>query len=205
MNSRLKVKEAEEKAKIIFGGNFIGLFEACAVLGRNLKEKELNSFASFSLNEEELKRYAAENFILLTVPVRMTVEEIFAVAPKLFIFNLSDREIISLKKEIIKPGRYLVKKEPKRLSFNGLMMREMGMRPDENPKLAEAMYVYALTYLAGKRRMLIEKICILCREEVERRFGKTHLCFQKDVDTAIKIGAWPSQIPNPSIFPIKRA
>ena len=205
MNCKLKLKELEEKAREIFKEDFIGLVEACAVFGKTLKDSELGNFCSFSMKEDLLKSYAKDGFCLFTVPKRMTVEEICLMAPKLFVFNLSDREIFSLKKEIIKPGYYLVKKEPRRLSSGGLMMREMGMVVEQNPKLSEAMYIYALCHLAGRRRTLIEKICILCREEVERRCGKARLCFQKDLNSAIRIGAWLNQLSLPNVLPIKRA
>ena len=205
MNSKLKLQEVEEKARKIFGENFIGLSEACAVLGKTLKEKELRSFCFFSIDDIALERYAKQGFCLITVPVRMTVKEIITAAPNLFVFNLSDGEMYSLSKEIIKPGRYLVKREPTYKSFNKMMMQEMGILSENNPKLVEVMCAFALTHLTGKRRMLIERICVICKEEVQRRFGKAHLCFQKDSGTAIKIGVWLSQIPSLSSLPIKRA
>jgi len=207
MNSRLKLEELEAKAREMFGENFIDLAESCAIFnkGKALKENELGGFCSFSMNEQQLKVYAKDGFALLTIPKRITVEEICSLVPDLFIFNLNIRETISLKREIVSPGRYLVKKEPRHFSSGTMLMREEGMILEHNPRLAEVICAYALCHLAGKRKVLIERICILCREEVSRRYGKARLCFKKDPGSAINIGVWQSQISMPNVLPIKRA
>lgn len=200
MNYSKRLNDFEMKAKEIFGENFISLSEACAVLGKTLSRKELGLFCSFSMSEDELGKYAKKGFCLMTVPKRMTVGEICLLVPGLFIFG-EGREIIALKNKKINPGRYLIKKEPIDLSFNQLMMKEekIGRKPLKDPELGEVIFAYALCYLLGKRKMLIERICIICQEEIESRmYGKKHVYFQKEPETAFKIGIWinPMLIPN---------
>lgn len=208
MNVRYKVKELERKARGMFEGNFIGLSEACAVLGKTLKESELANFCSFSVDEDSLKRHAKEGFCLIPF-IRMSIKELCSIAPKLFSINLTNLETYAFKKEMMKPGWYLVRKQPRYLSFGGIQMQESGMTFERNPRLAEVMYAFSLCYLVGKRQMLIEQICILCRDEVMRRGEKMHICFKtnQDIgkDKGIKIEAWRSHMPLPNIFPIKKA
>jgi len=194
------------KAREIFGENFISLSEACAVLGKTLSRKELNIFCSFSKSEEELRKSAKDGFCLITVPKRMTVKEICLLVPGLFIFG-EGREIIALKNKVIRPGRYLIKNEPIDLSFNQLMMKEekIGRKPLKDPELVEVIFAYALCYLLGKRKMLIERICIICHEEIQSRmYGKKHVYFQKKPETAFKIGIWINQMPIPNFLQIER-
>lgn len=206
MNYSKRLNDFEVKVKEIFGENFIGLSEACAVLGKTLSKKELNLFCSFSKSEDWLRQYAKDGFCLITVPKRMTIGEICLLVPGLFIFG-EGREIIALKNKVIRPGRYLIKKEPIDLSFNRLMMKEekIGRKPLKDPELVEVIFAYALCYLLGKRKMLIERICIICHEEIESRmYGKKHVYFQKKPETAFKIGIWINQMPIPNFLQIER-
>ena len=208
MNSKLKLKELEAKAKEIFGENFISLSEACVVFNKTLSRKELSIFCSFSKSEDQLKQYAKNGFCLITVPKRMTVEEICSMVPGLFIFSIGGSELFKLKNKIIEPGRYLIKREPTSISFDGLMMREGEMKCmfPKNPELAVVICAYALCHLLGRRKLLVERICIICREEIiSRIYGrKMHVRFQKKADTAIKIEMQINQMLIPNFLQIEK-
>ena len=198
-----KFDELEERVKAVYGLNFISLSDSTqAFFGRNFREEELGNLCSFSMGESSLRRYAEEGFIMVTVPCLISVRQICSLVPEMFIFNLGEHEKYALNKEMIKPGRYLIKKEPRHLSSGAQAMRQMGLRVEEDPKLIQLMYLCAVCELLN-RKLLIEKVCVVCREEVIRRYGKTHLCFQRDSGKVVKIGAWPNQIPSFELLPVK--
>ncbi len=188
-------------AEKFFKKDFVGLAEACSVFGKTLKENELPSHCSFS-DENILKKYAEDGYCFITVPQGITVGDVCST--NLFAINLSPQEIVKLKKEVIRPGGYFVRKEPRHVSFGEMNMRDSGFVFEKNPRLGELMYVYALVNLLGKRKMLIQRICVLCQDEVVRRGLLTPVCFKKNTGTAIEIGAWRSQMKPMNVMQVKK-
>ena len=207
MPRKTKLEELEEKLGIMFGGNFISLSTAArAVSGKNFKlEDELTNLNYFSMSESSLKRYAKEDRLLITVYKIMSVGEMCSLIPKKrFVFNLYLHEIVKLKKEVIRPRRYLIRNQPRFLSSGGRQMRDLGFRIEENPTLPELIYADTVCELTGRRILSIENSRILCSEEVQGRFGKTPVYFQKCSDGTVQIGAWPSQIPSFNVLPVMK-
>lgn len=207
MNFKLKLKAIEKRAREIFGENFISLGETEAVFGKTLSEKELSSFCSFSISDEELRRYEKDGFRLIAVPQKMTLKEICSAAPGLCVFGIYGREMVALSNRSISPGWYLIRNEPKSISFNGLVMREGEMASlfPKNPEVVLMAYAYVLCHLLGKRKFLIERICIICREEVQSKmYGKLHISFQKKPDAVIQIGIRTNQMSIPNFLPTQK-
>ncbi len=203
----MRLKGAEEKAKEIFGENFISLAESCTAFGKTLSEKELGVFCSFSINEESLRQHAKDGFCLMAVPKRMTLKEICSSVPGFCAFGIYGKEMATLNSKVINPGWYLIRKEPKSISFDGLMMREgeMACLFPKNPEVALVAYAYVLCHLLGKRKLLIERICIICREEIQSKiYGKLHVSFQKKPDMAIEIGTRTNQMSIPNFLPVQK-
>lgn len=204
MKAKTKMLECEMVAQEIFGDSFVNLAEACTVFGKVLSGKEINCFKFFCAKAELLKECAKEGFCLLPF-LPISIKDVRLAAPKLFFLNLTDFEKYALDKELMKPGWYLVRKQPRRLSFGDMQMRESGIFSEQNPRVAEVMYAFALCYLLGKRRLLLEQFCVLCRDEIIRRGEKAQVCFRTNRDNGIDIEAWRSQMPASSVLPIKRA
>lgn len=196
MNSKLI--ELEGTAKQIFGENFVGLAETCAVFGKDLNENDSASFYSFSTNSEDLLRKdAREGNSLIIVPKGMTGEVICSKMPKGFIIKLTPLEIASLMRKVLTPGCYLVKNQP--ICTWGTIK----IGGPKNPALEEILFVYTLRNLLKRKMQLVEQICVLCKDEVIRRGEKMPVCFKID-KTVGEIKAWESHMPLLSFLPIRK-
>ncbi|MHB9019903.1 MAG: hypothetical protein ACYC3G_03490 [Minisyncoccota bacterium] len=210
MDFKSRLEEVETKAKLMFKERFIGLAEACKAFNcRTPKGNELSVFCSFLIKESQLEMRAKEGSNLFTVPRAMTVDELCSAVPNHYKFGGGlGRDIVTLKKKIITPGRYLVNREPTHLSFDGLMMREGEMRRvfKPRPELARMVYIETLCCLLGKIQLIAENICTTCCEEVAiGRYGKMNVSFLKENKKATVIDVWSNRMPVPNIYPIERA
>lgn len=199
MNSKLV--DVETVAKGIFKSDFVSMAEACEVFDKPQEENDISKM-SFSTSESSLRRAKEDGFFFFSVPRGIAVKDLISLTG-IFHFNLSPREVVSFKMEILKPGFYLVKKEPRHLSSGGMLMREAGMTFEPNPRLAEILYYFTLCSLTGRKQMLIHKLCILCKEEVVRRGNRTPVCVEAN-DENINIDAWRSNVLMPNVMPVKK-
>lgn len=210
MDFKLRLDEVEIKARSIFKERFIGLAEACKAFNcRTPKGKELSVFCSFLIKESQLEMRAKEGSILFTVPKAMTVDELCSAVPNHYRFGGSlGRDIVTLKKKVVMPGRYLANREPTHLSFDGLMMREGEMKKvfKPRPELARIVYIETICCLLGKIQLIAEDICTTCSEEVSiGMYGKKNVSFLKENRKATVIDVWSNRMPAPNIYPIERA
>lgn len=201
----MNLDELEKMLKKFFGGNFVSLSDATqAIFVRNPREDESGNLSYYSMTESLLMRYAKEGFVLITVPQLISMKQICELVPGMFDLSLlGEHQKFVLNRMMINPGRYLIKNEPRHLSTGAQLMREMGIRVEEHPKLIQVMYAYALCEILN-RRILAEKIYVPCIEEVSSlRFGKTPICFQKGAGTIVRIGPWLSKNPTFNLLPVK--
>lgn len=201
-NATTKLLEFETMAEKFLKKDFISLAEACSVFDKSLKENESSNHFPPSLNEDMLKKNVEGGSCLLAVPNKVTGEDICS--SKLFTLNLSPQEVVRLKKEVLRPGYIFVNKEPRQFSFGEMNMRDSGFKIEKDPKLLELMYAYDLSNRLGRRKMLVQRICTLCQDEVVRRGILTPVCFKKNTGTAIEILAWRSQMKPMNVLGIKR-
>lgn len=199
-----KTMDDEQRARGMYGLNFISLEDATkALYGRNFKEVELGNLSAFTRSESSLQSHAEEGFLLVTVASLISVKKLCSLVPGKISFSLNEREKYRLLGEMIRPGRFLIKREPRILSAGSQMMRQLGMRVEEHPKLVQLIYVYVVSELLGRKLITEDSLRVVCREEVNGRNGKTPICFQKDSKGYVEITPWPNEIPSFRIMAVK--
>lgn len=193
-----KRMDFEKKIQKVFGEDFVGLAETCAIFDKDLNENELSVFYSFSKdNEDSFKKAVQEGYSLIAIPKGITGEVIFSRMPKGFNVKLTPLEITSLMKKIIEPGCYLVKNQP----IHTWSMAKMG--GPQNPALELVLFFCTLRNLVNRKMQLAEQICLLCKDEVVRRGEKMPVCLK--IDKAVgEIKAWESHMPLLSFLPVRK-
>lgn len=202
----LKSNETEMKAREIFGGDFISLADACAVFKKSLLENDTKCFHSTVMDQTGLIRAAKEGYCLLTFP-KITIKEICSAVPGLFVFDFARKEIDVLERRELEPGRYLVKKCPRRLSFDGCQMRENGYVNKEYTTLEQTLFICALNHLMYKEIKLTDKLILVCKHEVKRR-GVSSPVYVKlrenKLRKSIDIKVWQKEGLLRTVLPIKK-